>query len=57
MIARQDVVHQPVDTLPFPSLSDLEMVQTTMESSVDPVSFLLESKAKFNLNHNRDSFS
>jgi hypothetical protein len=42
MIARQDVVHQPVDTLPFPSLSDLEMVQTTMESSVDPVSFLLE---------------
>lgn len=57
MITRQDVVHQPVDTLPFPSLPDLEMVQTTMESSVDPVSFLLESKAKFHLNHNTDSFS
>lgn len=57
MITKQDVVHQPVDTLPFPSLPDLEMVPTTMESSVDPVSFLLESKAKFHLNHNTDSFS
>jgi hypothetical protein len=44
-------------SLKQPNVSDLEMVQTTMESSVDPVSFLLESKANFNLNRNRDSFS